>query len=303
MKFSKVSPKCIFISALTGAFASVAVAQTEYWSEDFTGFVSGTNYFAGVGVYTFGFDGEDEAVFDSNTTGGNNVKPLNSGEWCKAGGLTTAFGFNDIGGGDIVAQPGAIGVNASKGMGVFLSGSSLSLATGSYAVTFDIIGDGAEERNARIWVGTSSTHDMTVANGWGLDVSDVKLADGEVGTPWLLTGSATVNDVVSDNLVTATSGSYSINFDYVAGEDIAIAIATANTDAAFDNFKITDAVAAPKWGGLFDVDEAGNVDTGNWMGILHVESDPWVWSYSLEDWIYLPEAHVGLDGAWGYVSK
>ena len=302
MKQSTVTRIALLISALTGVMATMASAQAEYWSEDFTGFESGVQYFAGVGVYTFGFDGEDEAVFDSNTTGGNNVKPLNSGEWAKAGGLTTAFGFNDIGGGNIVAQPSAIGVNASKGMGVFLSSSAVSMPTGTYAVSFDIIGDGAEERNARIWVGTSSTHDMTVANGWGIDLSDVVLADGNVGSPWLLTGAASISSVVSGNLVTATSGSYKINFDYVAGEDIAIVIATANTDAAFDNFKITDEIAAAQWGG-FDIDDLGIVDTGSWMGLLYVENDPWVWSYSFEDWIYLPESHVVAGGAWGYVSK
>ncbi|MEX0332342.1 MAG: family 16 glycosylhydrolase [Puniceicoccaceae bacterium] len=45
----------------------------------------------------------------------------------------------------------------------------------------------------------------------------------------------------------------------------------------------------------------GNVDTGGWMGWLFVTNDPWVWSYSLSRWIFLPEDFIDESGGWVYV--
>ncbi|NDV62885.1 glycoside hydrolase family 16 protein [Puniceicoccales bacterium CK1056] len=47
----------------------------------------------------------------------------------------------------------------------------------------------------------------------------------------------------------------------------------------------------------------GVVDTGDWLGMLYVGHRPWIWSYSLEGWMYLPVSHVGSSGAWVYVVR
>ena len=45
------------------------------------------------------------------------------------------------------------------------------------------------------------------------------------------------------------------------------------------------------------------VDTEGWMGWLKVADDPWVYSYSLNRYLYLPEANVGQAGGWMYILK
>ena len=45
------------------------------------------------------------------------------------------------------------------------------------------------------------------------------------------------------------------------------------------------------------------VDTGVWIGWLNVEFAPWIYSYSLGKYVYLPESLVGLDGSWMYTPK
>lgn len=72
---------------------------------------------------------------------------------------------------------------------------------------------------------------------------------------------------------------------------------------AFDNLMITGpVVAAPQWAG-YEIDEMGIVDTGAWLGLLYVENDPWIWSYSLETWLYLPPEAISETGSWSYVTQ
>jgi beta-glucanase (GH16 family) len=55
------------------------------------------------------------------------------------------------------------------------------------------------------------------------------------------------------------------------------------------------------WGGWPIV--SGNVDTSPWMGWLYIENDPWIWSYSLGKWIYLPGEFIGVGGSWVYIPS
>ena len=55
------------------------------------------------------------------------------------------------------------------------------------------------------------------------------------------------------------------------------------------------------WGPFPILDAAGNVDTGAWMGYLNVASDPWIWSYSLNQWLYIDKNSVTGSGSWAYV--
>ena len=47
----------------------------------------------------------------------------------------------------------------------------------------------------------------------------------------------------------------------------------------------------------------GNVDTEGWIGWLYVVNDPWVWSYTLNKWIYAPEAFINTGGSWIYIPQ
>jgi hypothetical protein len=54
------------------------------------------------------------------------------------------------------------------------------------------------------------------------------------------------------------------------------------------------------WAG-YDVDELGWADTTPWLGFVNVVGDPWIWSASLNNWMYLPEDSVSESGAWIYI--
>ena len=58
-------------------------------------------------------------------------------------------------------------------------------------------------------------------------------------------------------------------------------------------------VGGETWAGFPVVD--GNVDTVAWMGFLYVANDPWVWSYSLSQWLYIDQSGVSESGGWAYI--
>jgi hypothetical protein len=66
---------------------------------------------------------------------------------------------------------------------------------------------------------------------------------------------------------------------------------------------VTGVIVEPTtWAG-YDINEDGDVDTVDWMGFLNVTNAPWVYSYTLGKYIYLPEANVSDNGAWAYVNQ
>jgi hypothetical protein len=228
-------------------------AQT-VWSEDFTGFAAPADYIQGVSNYTFGFDGDTNAAFDTNVGGGDNVKKLSSELWAKSGGAATAFGFNDVGGGNIALQTNNNGSGTMKGAGVFLASSIFTAGTGTYKLTYDLLADGESNNvNTRIWIGTSSTHDQTATNGWGIDLSDVNL--GTPASPFLTSGTTIVGATASANLNTSANiiGGELV-FSYTAGEDVSLVFGSGGTNAAFDNLSISYIVDDGSTGGLTEQD-------------------------------------------------
>ena len=59
------------------------------------------------------------------------------------------------------------------------------------------------------------------------------------------------------------------------------------------------------WGGYEVYSEGGikAVDTGAFLGWLEVTGAPWVYSYSLEKYIFLPEGFIDESGAWSYIPQ
>jgi len=227
-------------------FATVTSASITVWTETF----DGTTIQQGVGSYTFGFDGDGTAAFDPNTADGNNVKQLDSEEWGIAGSPTSpgAWGIVDKGavdpdGAGPLEAPGNSmqpngGFGTMKGAGTFLDSSLFTQGTGVYTLTFQVVADSVpNNRNARVWVGTSSTHDQTATNGWGLDVSDVNL--GTPVSPWFTSGSTNVATTVTDNFDTSVNSIITLDFNYTAGEDVGIVIGMANLDSAIASMSIS----------------------------------------------------------------
>jgi hypothetical protein len=56
------------------------------------------------------------------------------------------------------------------------------------------------------------------------------------------------------------------------------------------------------WNG-FEVDAEGYVHTGEWMGIINVELDPWVYVYDLQQWVFLPQGQDMAGGGWINLMK
>ncbi|MEX0324621.1 MAG: hypothetical protein AB3N33_00900 [Puniceicoccaceae bacterium] len=73
-------------------------------------------------------------------------------------------------------------------------------------------------------------------------------------------------------------------------------------DARYMQLELVTGVEQQIWAG-YPVDEAGNVDTMQWLGFINVASGDWVWSYTLSKYIYLPENLVGDGGSWTYIMK
>lgn len=53
------------------------------------------------------------------------------------------------------------------------------------------------------------------------------------------------------------------------------------------------------WAG-YTVDESGYADTGDWMGMVYVTNDPWIYVYDLGKYVHIPTEAVSESGAWIY---
>lgn len=71
----------------------------------------------------------------------------------------------------------------------------------------------------------------------------------------------------------------------------------------YDDFEMTTGTTAVTWMG-YSADEDGFINTGDWIGWVNVNSFPWVWSYSLESWMYASEVGMaGFNGTWAYLAR
>lgn len=73
-------------------------------------------------------------------------------------------------------------------------------------------------------------------------------------------------------------------------------------DGYVNCMSVTYEPAELTWAG-WPVDELGNVDTTPFMGWLNVGFGDYVWSYSLNNYIYMPEDFVSSGGAWTYIPN
>jgi hypothetical protein len=61
-------------------------------------------------------------------------------------------------------------------------------------------------------------------------------------------------------------------------------------------------IEIPKWAG-FDIIDGRYVDTGRIIGFLEISADPWMFSYSLEKYIYILEGWVTPSGAYSFLPN
>lgn len=115
--------------------------------------------------------------------------------------------------------------------------------------------------------GNSFSFDVTVGWDGGTAVDAIGLSDG---TPTQLTGSTPYNS--GTNVLTYTVGA---------------------------------STGGETWAGYAVISEDGlkTIDTTSFLGVLEISHAPWVFSYSLDQYIYLPEAQVSESGGWGFVPS
>lgn len=56
------------------------------------------------------------------------------------------------------------------------------------------------------------------------------------------------------------------------------------------------------WGG-FAIDGDGFINTGEWLGWFYANSAPWLYSYSLQKWVYAPDPGSEPSGAWFHFAN
>jgi len=78
----------------------------------------------------------------------------------------------------------------------------------------------------------------------------------------------------------------------------------ASLDVIKFHYQYFTEAADPLWRGMYPLSEDGKyVYTEDFLGTLYIEPDPWVYSYRLSRWLYLPAGDLGEGGQWIWVTK
>ncbi|MEX0325045.1 MAG: hypothetical protein AB3N33_03035 [Puniceicoccaceae bacterium] len=197
--------------------------------------------------------------------------------------------------------------------------------SGTMTVSFDLIEVGPGDT---LYVGVydafNSTGDTT--NAYGYDVLanfDPPPPSVALATDWaavrvdalwgpVALGDATVTELelfsvggAEDNSALAGTAQ---SFTFTPGaNDVMLFVGVSSLTnegvrASLDNLTITsgDGGGGTTWAG-YSVDEQGWTDTTPWLGWINVSQGDYIWSISLNKYIYMPEGFVSESGAWSYV--
>jgi hypothetical protein len=107
---------------------------------------------------------------------------------------------------------------------------------------------------------------------------------------------------IIDNQSAGGSGNVKGMFvDADGSGQIAINLTGGGAEGDFAGFSIElKTLPQPMWAG-YPVSESDTIDTGEFMGLLHVGDAPWLYSESLGTWLYGEEAFFTSGGAWIYL--
>lgn len=91
-----------------------------------------------------------------------------------------------------------------------------------------------------------------------------------------------------------------------SGSAIEVDASSFNIDPLIPTFgsvnPTTESSSDPTWLG-YEIGPEGFVNTASWLGLLYVDEEPWIWSLSLGDWIYIDEAGADENGGWAFIPK
>lgn len=205
------------------------------------------------------------------------IRGLNDASKFVGFGLRQVNGVNSF---NFFANSGPVGgwqgtfadVFAGEDIGLAIDGSELWTdgVSDEILVRFSLVNTTGDE-----WVLTSSLYNLTT--GTHFQTITLELTDGD-GT---FTNQPHFMELQDDNM-DKISGA--VHVDYMA--------------IHFE--PLPDVELTTLWAG-YEVDEAGWVDTMEWMGWLNVTHDPWIWSDDLQAYVHLPDAGLSETGAWMYI--
>lgn len=201
-------------------FEAVNTATTEVYSETFEAITVVT----GKNNYSYGYDRDG---------GSNSYAQLDYGKWYKRGSTT---GNNDVDGdGDLELRPNLAGKNNAKMWGTVLDPTVFAgTGSGNYEFSVDLIG--ADTGNSRIYLWYARNYDASGNNDLILD-----LAENGFSTynPVSVSGTAEAGSIFMYEIPDVTvDGTYTVNFNYSAGDALVLVFASYNTSFAYDNLSI-----------------------------------------------------------------
>lgn len=207
---------------------------------------------------------------------------------------------------------------------------------GGLTISFHASHGGTDSRYFQLMVSSDGVNFEPVTGGTGSFSGDSLGTNGQLSTSVTFSDDGLIEWITNSDVVVGTSTSngdayvYEFSYSLPAGsvyennENFAFKIARvhapevgdyvssgagtvfgeengyARASTYFDMIRIS--AATEIWGG-YGVYPEGDVNTGAWLGWINVASNPWVYVYDMEKWIYMPEESVSSSGAWAYLFK
>ena len=250
-----IYPKSLVLTlSLFIAPSLVSLAQADY-TEDFEAITENS----GAGQYSFGYD-KDDAGFA--------YKQLDYGTWVRQSASSVVSDVDSDG--DLELRPNEDTKNNAKMWATLIDPATFAVTgTGVYTFTVELIG--ADAGNSRIWLASANGYDASGSNDLILDT-----VEGGMGTYSVLTGSGStsVTEIFEYEIPDETvGGTYTVEFNYTAGDALAVAFGSYNTSYAYDNLSISyeGPIADSDGDGLDDVVET---NTGTFVDASDTGSDP-----------------------------
>jgi hypothetical protein len=170
-------------------------------------------------------------------------------------------------------------------------GNSSEFGGGTYPnPAFEVTGlDSSASYDLTIFASRMSASDIRTATytatGANTVVGELDAANNMENTLTISGVMPTTEGKITVTLATAASSTSSSGFIYING--LILSSDGGATGETWAGFPLVDNIA----------------QTGNWLGQVYVYPDNnWIYLYSLNTYVYLPEPAAGASGSWGYIK-
>ncbi|MCD8481641.1 MAG: hypothetical protein LR015_02530 [Verrucomicrobia bacterium] len=110
--------------------------------------------------------------------------------------------------------------------------------------------------------------------------------------------SITYPDLSVDDSLQVIQIGFEITTRFAGGNMGTGSITFSNLEA----FVVGEEQPVPTWLG-YEIDENGWANTGDFLGYIFAAAAPWVWSLTLQNWMYVPATEASEGGEWMYIVK